>query len=382
MMGRSRSGAFTSLAVIAALAMVVLAGGSCTSASFPKATQDRMSAALDKLMADNHIPGAVVGAWSPNGSWVVARGKADVDTGTAMTTSDTFRIGSTTKTYVATSVLELVDENRMTLDDKISKYQFPVSVPGASKISVRNLLNHTSGLYDYADDPAFAQAYAQDPLTVWTTMQQLEIAFSHPPYFPPGKGWHYSNTNFILLGSIVEQVTHGQIASEIKELVLDQLNMSHTSYPASPELPKPFSSGYVRAGKPPKTLDYTRQSPTATGASGAMVSLLGDLHRWGVAYGHGTLITADLFRQQKQWVPTGKPDFNYYGLGMMRFGDFIGHAGDVLGYSSGMFYSPTTDTTIVVLVNQDPNEHAGQAPILLTKQLAKILYPYMKFTGI
>jgi len=66
----------------------------------------------------------------------------------------------------------------------------------------------------------------------------------------------------------------------------------------------------------------------------------------------------------------------------MRFGDFIGHAGDVLGYSSGMFYSPTTDTTIVVLVSQDPNEHAGQAPILLTKQLAKILYPYMKFTGI
>jgi D-alanyl-D-alanine carboxypeptidase len=377
-----RSKCIISLAAVAAVAFTALAGASCTSSSFPQATRDKMQAALVKLMSDNQIPGAVVGVWAPNGSWVVARGKANIPSGAAMTTSEYFRVGSTTKTYVATAVLELVDENRLALDDKVSKYDFGIAVPGASQITVRMLLNHTSGIYDYADDPAFLATYVRDPLTIWTPQQQLEIAFSHTAYFAPGKGWHYSNTDYVMLGMMIEQITHGTVASQLKEMVLDQLNLSHTAYPSSPDIPNPFASGYVAYGKPPQMHDFTLQSPTVAGASGAMVSVLGDLHRWGVAVGRGTLITASLFKQQKQWVPTGQKVFNYYGLGIMKFGDFIGHGGDILGYSSGMFYSPTTQTTIVVLVNKDPNENAGdQAPILLTKQLAKILYPYMKFTG-
>jgi len=144
------------LATVMALVLLAVFGASCGSATFSKQTQARMEAALDKLMSDNNIPGAAVGVWAPGkGTWVVAKGKADLKTGRAMVTADNFRIGSTTKPFTATVALQLVDEGLLRLDDKLSLYKFPVAVPNAGGITVRQLLNHTSGLYDYADAPAF-----------------------------------------------------------------------------------------------------------------------------------------------------------------------------------------------------------------------------------
>jgi len=376
------------LATVMALVLLAVFGASCGSATFSKQPQARMEAALDKLMSDNNIPGAAVGVWAPGkGTWVVAKGKADLKTGRAMVTADNFRIGSTTKPFTATVALQLVDEGLLRLDDKLSLYKFPVAVPNAGGITVRQLLNHTSGLYDYADAPAFDSVYTTDPLHPWTTEELLKIGLSHAPYFAPGKGWHYSNTNYILLGVIAQDLTNHTIADEVRSRIIGKMGLKSTFYPSTPAMPAPYTRGYIITHGPsplgpPGTYDRTLQSPSVAGASGAMISTLDDLHSFALALGRGDLVSQKSHKEQTTFVPTGNQQFTGYGLGMMQFGDLVGHGGDINGYSSNTSYSPSTGAVIVVLVNKDPNANAsGQVGILLTKQLAKIVYPQMNFTG-
>src|SRR5438105_2877797 len=175
-------------------AMALLVGGAApvhaqTSPAFPPQTEAMLQQILDKHLAKNGAPGASVGVWIPNrGTWVRAQGLADLETGAALEQSDRVRIGSITKTFVATLILQLADARMLSLDDPLESY-----VPGVrngERIRVRHLLAMTSGVANVLEDPDFLQAYASDLLMPFSPRAALDIVESHPADFLPGEGFH------------------------------------------------------------------------------------------------------------------------------------------------------------------------------------------------
>src|ERR671935_1848443 len=187
--------------------------------AFSPAIQRQFQQALDQTVANPTVPGAIVGIWVPGrGTWIRTAGLADRTTKRPMQVQDYTRIGSLTKTFIGTLVLQLVGEGKLGLDDPIQRWA--PQVPNAPHITVRELLNMSSGLYSYTEDKQWLQQ-AVSPQTglalrQWTPQQLVQVAVAHKPYFPPGRGYHYSDTNFILLGLIVEQVTGQPIAAVLR----------------------------------------------------------------------------------------------------------------------------------------------------------------------
>src|SRR5205085_7473508 len=171
-----------------------------TPSAFSPAIQRQLQQALDQTVANPAVPGAIVGIWVPGrGTWIRTAGLADRATKRPMQVQDYTRIGSITKTFIGTLILQLVGEGKLGLDDPIKRWA--PQVPNAQHITVRELLNMSSGLYNYGEDKPFVrQAFAPTGQTLarqWAPQQLIQVAIAHKPYFPPGKGFHYSNTNTI-----------------------------------------------------------------------------------------------------------------------------------------------------------------------------------------
>ena len=156
-----------------------------------------------------------------------------------------FRIGSITKTFTGTVILQLVDEGKLRLDDPIAKYQ--PEVPNGANITIRQLLQMTSGLFNYTDDPAWNQALDANRQRVWSPQELVAIALAHPPYFAPGTDFHYSNTNTVLLGLIIEQITGNNVADEFARRIFTPLGMRETVMPppTMAAIPDPHPRGYL-----------------------------------------------------------------------------------------------------------------------------------------
>ena len=199
----------------------------------------------------------------------------------------------------------------------------------------------------------------------------LNIAFSHAPYFPPGQGFHYSNTNSILLGLLVETVTGRHLENEVESRIFRPLGLRGTSLPRSPRIPSPRSHGYqfgtnVGTLVPPACdaetagrRDATADSPSWTWSAGGAISTLRDLKIWARALAIGTLLTPTTQAERLDWVPTGPPPAPRYGLHITDFSGVIGHDGALPGYQSFMGYLPARDATLVVLANVFPDAECG-----------------------
>ncbi|MBV1852965.1 serine hydrolase domain-containing protein [Catellatospora tritici] len=221
------------------------------------ATYTRDSAQLPGLIAAVFVPG--------RGAWVCVLGVSDLETGHPLNAADRFRIASITKTFTGTAVLQLADRGELRLDDPLSRW---VDWPDGNAITIRQLLNMTSGVYSYTDDPQFIQRYNEDPEGAFTARDALDIARAHDPYFAPGAGFHYSDTNYILLEQVVEKITGRPIADWIDHNILDPLHLTNTSYPATSALPAPFSRGYD-APPPPQQAVPAEPEPTQQPATPA-----------------------------------------------------------------------------------------------------------------
>src|SRR6266480_487306 len=205
-------------------------------------------------MQQLRIPGAIIYVDDPGqGSWITTLGTSDLATRAPMNVNSHMRIGSITKTFTATVILQLVDEGKLRLDDPVAKY-LP-QVPNGANITIRELLNMTSGLFNYSNDQGFQQA---DPSRVWDPKELVAIAFRHRPYFAPGQGLHYTNTNYILLGMLIEQIPGMPVEKAFQQRIFTPLGMESSSFPplASSAIPDPHPHGYVlaetlgRAGAP------------------------------------------------------------------------------------------------------------------------------------
>jgi len=336
----------------------------------PPAADQVVEKWLDAAQAEG-VPGAIVHVSTPfwEGTWT--RGTADLETGRPIGAGDYFRIASISKTFTATVVLQLVDEGVLSLDDTLSEFDGGFGVPLADRITIRQLMNHTSGLNAWDDNTDYknfscSHTPAEYLLVDWTLQSMIDLAVSAGGS-PPGTGYDYEDTNYILLGMIVEWVTQSAVTStrlpeEIRDRILVPLALNQTSYPLDSSIPEPAVHGYwipadhwLECSKWSKytTLnDSVAYNPSGEFGCGAMISTAADLAVWCRAYARGDLISADLHREQLTWAWPGK--IGGYGLGIMSLLGAVGHGGDfTFGYSSGIYYLPSRDAVIVVLLNRE-----------------------------
>jgi D-alanyl-D-alanine carboxypeptidase len=354
------------------LSLTVLSVSSCSTSTsggqpFSQDVQDKLNNAVDVKMAEFGVPGVIVGVWVPGkGEWISCKGKADINTGALPTIYDHVRIASISKTFTATVILQLVDEKRLTLNDTLDMFDLGVTVPNRDKITIRNLLNMTSGLFNYtADAEKFWTKFLAAPTATWTPKELVDITIAHGAVSPPGQNYDYNNTNYILLGMIIEKRTGNTVGAEIKSRIIDKLGLTNTSFPTTTEMLTPFMHGYM----PDSTIggdigglaviDMSIETPTAFFTAGGMISDLIDIKSWLHALATGILLSPEMHKEQLTFA---SPNTSSYGLGVMNGGIFIGHSGEITGYNSSAYTQVGGNgTTIIVFTNRYPSKIEGAA---------------------
>lgn len=328
---------------------------------------------LEEAISDPSMPGVALYVHVPGqGMWAGARGVSNRAMGIPMVPHDRFRIASVTKPFVATVMLQLADEGYLTLDDTVEQWM-PRLVPNGKDVTIRHLLHHTSGLHEYLTDPLIETAMAS-PDYIWPHNKLVMEGVSKPPYFAPGAPgrWHYSNTNFVLLGMIVEHATGISLGQHIRWRILEPLGLRDTYFEPDEAVPGGVVRGYVGWA------DYTDVNMSFAWAAGNMTSTVGDLGTFADALFHGRLLSPAAMNTLLNWVDVqgarGRGYF-YYGAGVMRDvmsvapgldgqdrpleqGMVWGHTGGLNGYRLAMWYLPHSGMTLVVAHNQmfrDPN---------------------------
>jgi D-alanyl-D-alanine carboxypeptidase len=342
--------------------------------TFPMSTQKKLETAFNEVITNYAIPGAIAYVSDPDvGVWTHIYGYANTADNTVMSASKRFRIGGLTKTFTATVVLQLVSEGEFTLDDTLESFDLDlddIDIPNDDIITVRQLLNHTSGLFNYSDDADFIQALQDDPSRVWSPTELIQIAVDNGPYSLPGSGYHYSDTNYILLGLIVEKISKRTLTYEINNRIGSSVGFKYTSLTTSPISSSLYSSGYMYYNDSTTLSDVTALDPSSAWAAGGMVSYLDDLKLWAAAFGTGKVLSSDMFKEQTSF--TGSSDDFQYNLGMMRVWGFYGSDGQVDGYNVAMFYLPDQEGIIIVMLNKSSDTSAA---LELFQSLAQIVFP-------
>lgn len=318
--------------------------------ALPEALVLKLRSATEEVRAQISAPGTIVAVQTPEGRWVEAFGVADPATGRAMSVDDAQRIGSITKTFTGSVILQLAEEGKLSLDDPISRYVD--GVPNGENISLRVLITMTSGLASYTLDDSFQEEWFGNPQGGWTPEQLLAKAFELPPLFAPGEQFNYSNTNFILLGQVIEKVTERSYAEALAERIFDPMGLSDTFMPVANELPEPHSTGFtMQATEPGATepLDATDWNPSFGGAAGQLVSTIGDMLTYGRALGTG----GGLLDDESQIQRLTFPEAGGYGEAMGCVGGWVGHTGELPGYNTSVFYDTGSDTTVITMTNSD-----------------------------
>lgn len=320
--------ALTAAALAAALATTAL---TTTASADTGRDHDRHAAtrAMMEAQVKAGVPGVLGQAQDAYGTWNASAGVADRGTGRERLPQDRFRIGSITKSFVSTVLLQLEAEGRLDIDDSVEHW-LPGVVHGnghdGGRITIRQLLNHTSGVFNYTEDPAFFQqistGFLEHRYDTHTPAQLVATAMKHEPHFTPGKGWHYSNTNYVLAGMIVEKATGHSYASEVDKRVLKKAGMRSTTLPGtSARVPGPHGRGYSKlfaTAPDAKIHDVTELNPSWGWAAGEIISTTGDLNRYYRALLRGDLLPERQQRELLTAVPTSdKPSSDAgYGLGL------------------------------------------------------------------
>ena len=304
-----------------------------------------------------------------DGRLATRSGQARLGSSLAVPYDSYFRIGSATKTFVATVVLQLVAEGRVSLDDTVAKW-LPGVVSGngnnGSIITIRELLQHTSGIYSYSDDlplVATASGYYEQRFSPVAASQLVAIAMRHEPLFKPGTNWSYSNTDYVLLGMIIQKVTGRSWQQEVTDRIIVPLGLRHTLAPGTwPYLPSPHPDGYEQFTAAGPLIDTTSADPAWAGAAGGMISTASDLDQFIRALVTGRLLPAAELKQMETTVPApgvvpGLPGIRY-GLGLMWIplscgGGYWTHPGDFLGYSTWDGVTPDGRDTAVVMASTE-----------------------------
>lgn len=321
------------------LSLAVLACGTLPASAHAEAATG-IQAALDRVVTDG-VPGGIL----LSARHQVTSGVRDLRTGTKVGADDRFRIGSNTKTFVSTVVLQLVGEGRLRLTDRVERW-LPGLLPDGKAITVRQLLNHTSGLPDYGADPRLLAPYQRNPAYYWAPNKLVGLVRTSPR----STGFAYSNTNYIVLGLIIEKVTGLSASTEIQRRLLQPLKLPNSSFPLrDPHIHGPHLHGYLTGNG---HLDVSVLSPSVSWTAGGMISTVGDLARFQRALFTGKLLRKAQLKQLETIVP-GED----YGLGVVRLetpcGTAWGHEGSFPGYFSAALTSLDGKRRAMIAINSD-----------------------------
>ena len=376
-----RLGAFVSCCLAAAtggsgLSHALDAATTNLDAATQAAIEQAVTANLKSYGGSQPVPGAAIGVWASGGrSFVKGIGAGQLSPHVAMSVNDKFRIGSNTKTFVITVLLQLVQEDRLGLDDPVSKFKLNVKMPDADRITIRQLAEMRSGLIDLYALPAF-QALDIKPDSKFDRHYWLQLALDQPRLFAPGTQYNYSNTNYMLLGMIVEAVTKDTIERQIETRLLVPLGLRNTTFPVTdPGMPSPYAHGYMLDAKGVWQDESVSLPPSVSWAAGAMISDMADMKTWVKAYVAGTVNSAATQKQRLTCIPIGKPNMAF-GLGIGCSAGWFGYTGGITGYNTGAYYLPEMDATIIAFVNsqQQPKDKPDVASATF-RDIARVLFP-------
>ncbi|MER0240516.1 serine hydrolase domain-containing protein [Streptomyces sp. HSW2009] len=333
------------LAVAAVVSTARAVGATLPATAAPHRPQDTVGQGLVHLVRDDQYPAALAATTEPDGrTRNQVAGVADLRTGAKAPLNGRVRAGSNTKTFTAAVVLQLVGEGKVGLDQPVDRY-LPGLVRGEGidgrNITVRQLLQHTSGLPDYV--PYLGDITGSERHTYVQPRTTLDLGLAHKALFAPGAGWEYSNTNYTLAGLIIEKVTGRPLAEEITRRIIDRIGLRHTTFPGvgDERIPGPHPRGYYadKAGAPLQ--DMTELDPSWGWAAGQLISTPADLNRFFTALLGGELLAPAQLAEMRTTVPTdGKLWAGArYGLGLISTpltcgGLAWGHGGDIPGYQT------------------------------------------------
>ncbi|MFP4529260.1 MAG: serine hydrolase domain-containing protein [Candidatus Kapaibacterium sp.] len=333
---------------------------------------------VDSVVANSHVPGCIAGIWAPDEdiSLVYAAGYSNPDDLSPMLADYLFRIGSNTKTMTITVLLQLVDEGKIRLDDKLSEYM--PGLPHSDSVTIEMLCNMTSGYFNYSESEYMEQIAASNPTKVWQPDELIAIAMDNPIYFPPGTGFHYSNTNTIIIGKLIEQLTGLPLKENIETRIFLPLGLGHTYFMTSgidyPD--QHFCHGYYNGEYVDGHPDFSEVFDISWAwAAGSGISEVRDLKTYVEALVGGDFISDEL--QQKRLECNIEVDESrHYGIGMMNVSGFYGHSGGLMGYSSFMVRDPERNCTAVIMLNCQLHEISATD---VFKLIAKEIYPEIVF---
>jgi len=341
--------------------------------------QASLQAVVEKATKEMLVPGAVVMIRTPQGSYTAAVGTTELGKQTPPDAKTHFRIASNSKTMTAALVVLLAQDGKLKFTDPVSDYV--PDVPNGNEITVADLLKMRSGLYNYTNSPELAATLDADPAKAWTPQEALAIAFAHPPNAAPNTEYEYDNTNYALLGLIVEKVGGHPLAEQFQDRLFGPLGLQQTSLPAVDDtaIPVPYSHGYMYGGSmyamvddpypddikaaakagTLKPTDYTNQNSSYAHAAGGAISTAGDIETWIRSLVSGKVLNADF---QRQWLDSPQPEDpatpggqKYgYGISYQRFTPTAAmyyHGGELPGFNSFMGYDPDNDVSLVIWTN-------------------------------
>jgi D-alanyl-D-alanine carboxypeptidase len=348
-------------------------GGSSASRSVQSAIVAAVEKDRRRFGGRTPVPATLIGVWDgKGGSFIRAFGYADLEKKVLLTPADHFRIGSNTKTFVIAVLLQLVAEKKLGLDDPLSRFSLGVDIPNAKNISVRELCDMRSGLFEAYATPQFGRLDMKVPknfdprvLVAWAVRQK--------PYFAPGKRYRYSNTNYLLLGLIIEDVTKDSVGNQIRRRLLEPFGLTQTIYPQTQEMRNPWTRGY-ELDKQRDWVDVSNTIPVAfTGSAGAMISNMNDIRRWVKLYATGKASGSKTYRDLIECIPfLGNTSF---GLGITCSAGWYGYTGALPGYNTADYYSPATGITIVAWINYQASEPVEGVASVMVRDIARIMTP-------
>jgi D-alanyl-D-alanine carboxypeptidase len=334
-----------------ALSAVALAGPATAAEPAGKDQDHTATRKAIQAAVDIGVPGVTATVKDGRSTWSTAAGVGNLRTGKPRSADDRYRVGSITKTFVSTVILQLEAEGRLSLDDTVATW-LPGVVEGnghdGTKVTLRELLNHTSGIFNYTADDDFGTAYFtkdgffQHRYDTKSAADLVAIAMTHKPDFAPGTSWNYSNTNYVLAGMVIEKVTGHSYETEIRHRIINPLHLKATSLPGTRvTVPQPSGHAYSKLARTPTgpTYDVTNLNPSIASSAGSLISDSSDLDRFYGALLRGELLPPKQLKEMKTTVATGEGGGTRYGLGLadvtLPCGVHVwGHDGGIHGSSS------------------------------------------------
>lgn len=317
-------------------------------------------------MTSSGVVGVTMSVYHPQtGMWIGASGKADLHNNINMKSCNISRVGSTVKMFTATTVLKLMEEGKLNLDDKISSYlqgNIIDKIENADKATIRQLLQHSSGIYNYIQNLKFQTASLNDFIREWKPDDLLNYAHNQKAYFQPDEDVRYSNTGYILLGLLIEKIEGKPFYKVFEEKIVSPLGLTMTKFAAKDHIPDGTVRGYIDMYSNLQVVESTYFSGwDYYTADGGLISNPYDMNVFFRALMNGQIINSNSLNEMLTWKTPTEPDPDFfpisYGLGIFKIETDKGiaymHSGDAVGYYANMLYFPSDTTTIVYAVNSN-----------------------------